>query len=72
METQGHDITPLILGEIVQYHHNEYSHLQTNYEEVLEKPDIASTVGSLYNQYESYDLADILYSQPSNNGTQQE
>eukprot|EP00347_Sterkiella_histriomuscorum_P023869 403333104 len=66
------DMTPMILGEVQQHHHNEYSHLYQIYEEVLEKPEIASTIGQLYIGYEATDLADILYQNPSLTGTQQE
>ncbi|CDW77815.1 alpha telomere binding protein [Stylonychia lemnae] len=69
METTDHDLTPAILGE-VQHHHNEYSHLQQHFEEVLEKPEIASSVGSLYLNMQSEELSDILQSEQYANGTQ--
>lgn len=62
-------MSSMILGEVQQHPYNEYSHLYQIYEEVLEKPEVASTVGQLYQNYEVTDLADILYTNPSVNGT---
>ena len=61
LETQEHDLSKIVLGEVYQHSHNEYSHLYGSYEEVIEKPDIASTVGQLYGSFDHWDLSEIIY-----------
>ena len=42
-------------------HQSDYSHLETRTEDVIEKPEFASTVGENFRHLPKTDLADILY-----------
>ena len=69
MEQFEFDITKHILGEVYQqqgpekpgFHLNEYAHLYNQTEEVLEKPEIASSVGEMFRHFPKTELAEVLY-----------
>lgn len=59
-------MTHLILGELNQPQNlsmDNFNFFNTNFtEDVIEKPEIASTVGTQYKMYESVDLEEVYYS----------
>lgn len=63
METFEFDITKHILGEVFNTatHQSDYSHLETKTEDVIEKPEFASTIGENFRHLPKTDLAEILY-----------
>ncbi len=68
METQEYDITKLIMGEVQTVLAagqliNDYAHLSNVTEDVIEKPEIASTVTDAFRFFPKTDLADVLYGQ---------
>ena len=68
METQEYDISKLILGEVsttlaAGQLINDYAHLSNVTEDVIEKPEIASSVADIFRFFPKTDLADVLYGQ---------
>lgn len=66
MEQFECDITKNLLGEVYRESTNgatinDFAHLYNQTEDVLEKPDIASTITEVFKHLPKTDLADIIY-----------
>lgn len=64
MEAFEYDITKILLGEVQATNsvaYNDFAHLTTITEDVIEKPEVASSVGEIFKHWPKTELAEVIY-----------